>query len=570
MEIENTAAEVKPEVSFLFELIRDVVGGRVRIPIFQRRYVWRRDQMLDLLDSIRLQFPIGSLLLWETEQSVASRDSVGPIPISTAGKGVTAYVLDGQQRLSTLVGVLQTPAAESSEQSTAEGTDHWRVWFNAKDNAFEHHKKNDPLEAWHCPLWSMMDTLPFLKECQRIMESKDSQAESYIAKMQKLTQAFTAYKIPVIRLRNTTLSQAVDIFSRLNSKGQKISADEMATALSYDETSGQPVFNLAEEIDRLIDEMQSYGFKSIDRNTILRAYMAAMEVDVYSKDWNNLVNDDKRVGKLKLHEVIAITAAGLKDALTFLRGLGVRTTRLLPYAMQLVALAAFFIKCKDPTPAQRAFLRRWFWVTSFTCHFARGNPSRDNSLVAELRDEISQNPAPTSLRHMRMDTAAEPFPLNFDMRSARSRTVLLVLLSLKPQDENGLAIKEPWRQIEDHGPFAMAHIFANVNEKELVSSPANRIFQIQQGRHKQAKFWLRELGNRQSLFIEEEEVKRDQILASHAIEPETFSLLMADDVENFLHRRCDRIIQIEREFMKIERVSLPLEMEPKPAPIDTE
>ena len=53
MDNDNTIAEVKPEVSFLFELIREVVAGRVRIPIFQRPYVWRREQMLDLLDSIR-------------------------------------------------------------------------------------------------------------------------------------------------------------------------------------------------------------------------------------------------------------------------------------------------------------------------------------------------------------------------------------------------------------------------------------------------------------------------------------------------------------------------------------
>ncbi len=57
--------EVKPEVSFVYDLLRELTDGRIRIPGFQRPYVWRRDQMLDLLDSVRLQYPIGSLLLWE-------------------------------------------------------------------------------------------------------------------------------------------------------------------------------------------------------------------------------------------------------------------------------------------------------------------------------------------------------------------------------------------------------------------------------------------------------------------------------------------------------------------------
>jgi uncharacterized protein with ParB-like and HNH nuclease domain len=61
MDQEFAMPEVKPEVVFIYQLIRDVVAGKVRIPRFQRPFIWRREQMLDLLDSIRLQYPIGSL-----------------------------------------------------------------------------------------------------------------------------------------------------------------------------------------------------------------------------------------------------------------------------------------------------------------------------------------------------------------------------------------------------------------------------------------------------------------------------------------------------------------------------
>ncbi len=565
MDSENSTAEVKPEVSFLFELIRDVVAGRVRIPIFQRPYVWRREQMLDLLDSIRLQFPIGSLLLWETEQALASRDAVGPIPIAKNKQSMAAYVLDGQQRLSTLVGVLQKPSLAMPDTEKLEDPARWQVWFNAEKKNFEHPKPSDVLQAWHCPLWSMMDTVPFLQECTRILSTGDAKAAEYVATMQTINQAFSTYKVPVIRLRNTTLSQAVEIFSRLNSKGQKMSADEMATALNYKEEGGTTVFNLAEKIDALINELSAYGFKDIARSTILRTYMAAMEVDVYSKDWNYLVDESKQKQGNKLQDVIVAAGEALKNAISFLQELGVKTTRLLPYAMQLVTLSAFYFKCKSPSLAQKALLRRWFWVSSFTCHFASGNPSRDNTLLVEFRDEISQNPAATSLRNMRLDTAAEPFPLNFDMRSARSRTLLLVMLSLRPHDNSNGEIAEPWRHIEDFGPDAMGRIFSYVKDaKELAASPANRILQINSEEPQWGHQWLKELAS------EADDEKRNAILASHAIEPASLELLQANQAAQFLRQRRDHLIQIERDFMQREQVALPLGLEAKPAPIDNE
>jgi hypothetical protein len=562
MSAEHSIAEVKPEVSFLHELIRDVSDGKVRIPRFQRPYVWRRDQMLDLLDTIRLQYPIGSLLFWETDQSLSSTDWVGPIHIPQQKAGTTAYVLDGQQRLSTFVGVLLKPSV-APQMSKLADSDCWCIWFNVKSLQFEHHKPDDVLEAWHCPLWSLMNTLPFLQECQRVLATGDVKASDYINAMQELSRAFTTYKIPVIRLRNANLSQAVDIFSRLNSKGRSISPDQMVSALSYAEVNGAPSFNLAAKIDGIIEELDTFGFGSVARAIVLRTFMAAMEVDIYSTDWGRLIQKDG-VENSKLQDVIDISSRAMHGAVGLLREIGVKTTRLLPYAMQLVALAAFFVKCNNPTKEQKDFLRRWFWVSSFTCHFAHGNPSQDNLLVKEFRDEISSNLFPTTLNTMRMDTAAEAFPIGFDMRSARARTFLLVLLSLKPMDKDGAEVVNPWKLIEDNGPNSVGRIFATVTDKELVSTPANRILQLGEEKRSQARNWLLELKS------DPDQEKVGRVLESHAISRIAFDLLCQAKVDQFLHTRMDGLIEIERAFMHREGVEPPLELEAKAAPIDTE
>jgi uncharacterized protein with ParB-like and HNH nuclease domain len=60
--------------------------------------------MLDLLDSINRQYPIGSLLAWETDAEIQSLPTIGPITVSFTDTANAVYLLDGHQRLSTIAG----------------------------------------------------------------------------------------------------------------------------------------------------------------------------------------------------------------------------------------------------------------------------------------------------------------------------------------------------------------------------------------------------------------------------------------------------------------------------------
>jgi uncharacterized protein with ParB-like and HNH nuclease domain len=56
-------------------LIADLREGRLCIPEFQRGYVWRPNKAADLLDSLYRGLPVGSLLVWETSESIQERAS---------------------------------------------------------------------------------------------------------------------------------------------------------------------------------------------------------------------------------------------------------------------------------------------------------------------------------------------------------------------------------------------------------------------------------------------------------------------------------------------------------------
>ena len=99
--------EVSPQS--LAKLMSDIENGHIRVPRFQREFVWERSRILKLLDSMFEEYPIGTIFLWkappdfnhmirnieELEQPVARED--------------TSYrlILDGQQRLTSLFAVIK-------------------------------------------------------------------------------------------------------------------------------------------------------------------------------------------------------------------------------------------------------------------------------------------------------------------------------------------------------------------------------------------------------------------------------------------------------------------------------
>ncbi|GAB2899554.1 hypothetical protein GCM10027180_31980 [Microbulbifer echini] len=45
------------------KLINRIDEGEIKIPAFQRGYVWKQNQVIELLESIVKQYPVSSVLL---------------------------------------------------------------------------------------------------------------------------------------------------------------------------------------------------------------------------------------------------------------------------------------------------------------------------------------------------------------------------------------------------------------------------------------------------------------------------------------------------------------------------
>lgn len=97
----------EPSVPRLAKLADQVLSGDIVLPKFQRNFVWSRQQILDLLDSVSRNYPIGSVLLWQSTEQLASERSVAGLTVAAQRHGYPVnYIIDGQQRLASICGAL--------------------------------------------------------------------------------------------------------------------------------------------------------------------------------------------------------------------------------------------------------------------------------------------------------------------------------------------------------------------------------------------------------------------------------------------------------------------------------
>jgi hypothetical protein len=76
------------------ELVDAAVRGAYNIPEFQRGFVWRSEQVRDLVDSLYRDYPVGSMLAWDA----ADYD----VPRIAHGAQTALWIIDGQQRTTAL------------------------------------------------------------------------------------------------------------------------------------------------------------------------------------------------------------------------------------------------------------------------------------------------------------------------------------------------------------------------------------------------------------------------------------------------------------------------------------
>lgn len=360
-------SDPKPEIQRLEQLVTSIRSGEIRLPKFQRPFVWSRTDMLDLLDSIYNGYPIGSILLWHSSERLKSERAIIGFEVNTTSidNYPTNYLLDGQQRLTTLCGALFWEGNDPASM--------WQIYFDLESEQFTYAK--GPIGVNLFPLNRLIKTSDFIKQCMKFEQAGNP--KRYYETAEKLLQSIKDYKIAVVRIGDIALDEVAPIFERINSTGRKLTMVDLMRAATWKDG-----FDLTVAIDEIIHAIDDAGYGEIADTNVLRSISAAAGFGVNKDDIDKL----RGCSALELRAATNAAKNGILAALEFLRSIAnMDDLTFLPYGLQLAHLAEFFQLKPNPTDIERRVLSEWFWSTCAIRHFAGASTGQNAKDLADIR-----------------------------------------------------------------------------------------------------------------------------------------------------------------------------------------
>lgn len=453
----DVSTKLTTETAYFSQLMADIKKGEIKIPQFQRKFVWKDEQALQLLDSIANRYPIGSILLWKTVDKLNAARDIGSfkLPI-TDDITPTNYVLDGQQRITVIYSCLG--AAESDAGFTA-GYD------LANETFLELKPGNIKPEVF--PLRKLSNTTSLLNYRTSLLSLPN--AEVLQERLDRLISAFTEYKLPVVTLKDLTIGEVCPIFERINSSGTRLSTYDLMVAATWAED-----FDLNENVAGILGSLEAKGYGDTGKSTILKAVSAIQLNSIQDKALRELRN----LSTSEIESLAKKTEAALKHAVDALSTqFEIHSWDFLSYEAVLLVTTYIFREVNELSAEQSCRLRRWFWRASFGERYKVGGEnfvSRDLEIVRDYVlegrgtvDEFGGIPSPH-----------EWGQIQFRSNVSRSRAFILALASARPRNlSNGMLIDieyalSAYNKKEYHHVYPRAYLKA-VGESGAANCLAN-------------------------------------------------------------------------------------------------
>ena len=191
------------------EILYEVDSHQLMVPRFQRGWVWKKKNVLQLFESLYHGYPVGSLITWPTQ--------LDGRPIEN--------VIDGQQRLTALYGVIRGKKPPWFADETAGALEN--LMFNVETETFEY-----ATQAMHSdPLWTDItvlyrDGLGSWARAYRISSGEDAQGVYYehIAQLIGIrNKDLHIEKLPA----DVRVEAAAKVFEIVNRAGTRVSEGDL-------------------------------------------------------------------------------------------------------------------------------------------------------------------------------------------------------------------------------------------------------------------------------------------------------------------------------------------------------
>lgn len=506
----------------------------VKIPQFQRDFVWDKAQTAKLIDSIIKGFPIGTFIFWKTKERLRSIRNVGNIELPDIPKGEPAfYVLDGQQRITSLY------AIRKGVRITRDGEEiNYRdisINLELDPDADEEVVTSNPHPPGKCV--SVFELLN-----GNLTDFFDRFQKEELKKIDTYRGRLTGYDFSTIVIDSYEIDTACEIFTRINTGGKELTLFEIMVAKTYDQERN---FDLSEKYEELIKsdeekDLTSVGYDTVPPITILQCVAAVLCGHISRKDLLSLDRD-------RFIDGWPLVKEGIFAAVDYLRShMGVPVSKLLPYNVLLVPLTMFFVKNQGKTPSlkQHELLSQYFFWASLTQRFSLAveksmetDLNRIEKILAEEQPAYPEQELSVSLETIR--------DKNFSAGDAFCKAIICVYARRNPKSfkTNGtINVGNDWLKTTSsknyHHFFPKAHLKARGFDWQAANKLPNITLVDDQLNKRDIK------ARAPSEYIQnfaEKNSSLDETLKTHFIGDIVEFGIADDDYDKFLNKRAELV-----------------------------
>ncbi len=385
------------------------------LPAIQRKYVWSEDQIARLMDSIMLNYPIGTFLLWKVKRNVVNakqysmyefirdyherdtyKNPAAPNPFSPTGKYDFIWaVLDGQQRLTSLYIALQGSMSRKLPMKRWTNDDAFpkkELYFNLHS---EKQTEDDEVTYEFAFLTAAEAAAPkgnkLWYKVKDIIQYKSQTEVTVNAVMANNLNTDTVAmenilllherivlneSINYFEVETESIDDVLDIFVRVNSGGTVLSKSDLlfSTVVSHWDKARDEIDNLLVSINRCGD---GYRFSN---DFIMRTCLYLLDLPISLK-----VETFKKDSVLLIKKEWANIRQAVKDTVELLREFGFYYENIISY-VAIIPVVYYHFHGGKFHDASKPELRKYLVMAQLKQIFGAST----TSALVSIRDELAK------------------------------------------------------------------------------------------------------------------------------------------------------------------------------------
>lgn len=329
------------------------------IPQLQRNYVWDKNRVCLLLDSIYHHYPIGVSLIWKAKSSKIAEikpNNHSILPAFNVNRKYIDFIIDGQQRLTSLYGLIGGIHEAIDFNSNI---DFRKIYFsvNKKNEIkFCYLRRYDSNRGEYIPVHDLIHESPIhIKRRYSLNNQKLSEVRFFKNQIQ-------SYRFHFIYIETNSIDEVRETFVRINSQGMTVGKADAMFARTTNIGLRDLVDNTRRAmISRQYNEMKPEAF-------IYTLSLSKGEKEVGKRALDNFVRKFKKQKQFKskfqkewkkYHKAFLLAVDYLAEEFR------ISSYSLLPSDNIFTMMSLFFYWNNGrPSASQKREIKKWFWHTT--------------------------------------------------------------------------------------------------------------------------------------------------------------------------------------------------------------